>query len=423
MDCGVCCNTYNISNHKKVLCSFCDYSSCRGCIQGYLLSTFQDAHCMNCKSLWNREFLDRVCTKSFMNNAYKNHREKILFEREKILMPSTQPYVSREIRARAMMKQVDELNKKLDDIYRERNEIWENIHILRSGSLEANINEERRKFIRKCPIENCRGFLSTQWRCGVCETHICNKCNESNSMGHQCDPDAVKTMELLKKDTKGCPSCGTMISFISGCRQMWCPSCHTAFDWNTLQIDTGRIHNPHFYEFKMKSGIQSREHGDIPCGGLPDLYELCGALGISRAYLIERNPLTLRCRKMTNLHRSVIHLDRVELVYVYNIEQENNQDLRMKYMLSELSESEFRIKIQRREKSREKKRDIHNILRMFVDTSSDLLRQLVLKRDDIDIIENILEQLVIYTNGELNAISHRYNCVVPWIHDDWEFRK
>ena len=423
MECPVCRDSYNLTNHKSVSCAFCDYSSCRTCVQTYLLSTVQDAHCMECKNLWNREFIDGNCTKSFRNGIYRSHREKVLLEKEKILMPATQEFVSRELKAREYMRHLHKVQEHIETLIDQRNILSENIHILRHTSISLGDEGERRKFVRKCPIEDCRGFLSTQWKCGVCESHICNKCNEQKEDGHVCDPQKVETMELLKKDTKGCPSCGTMITFIDGCHQMWCPSCHTAFDWTTLQIDTGRIHNPHYYEFKLKSGIHSREHGDIPCGGMPDIYEMCGALNISRRYVVERLPLSHIDRRLINIHRAIIHVERIELRFMYNVPQEDNKDLRMAYMLHELSELDFMKKVQRREKSREKKRDMRNVLQMFVDTGGDLLRQFVLNKDKKEEISELLGKLVEYTNDSLITISDRYKCVIPYINDEWEFRK
>jgi hypothetical protein len=383
----------------------------------------RDAHCMNCKNLWNREFLNEHCTKTFCNGLYRKHREKILLEREKILMPATQEYVSREIKARGLESKINEMTKEINTLYQKRAILMDNVNIVRNTSVPLEEDGERRKFVRKCPIDECRGFLSTKWKCGVCDSTICNKCNEKNDENHECNPEAVKTMELLKKDTKGCPSCGTMITFIEGCRQMWCPSCHTAFDWQTLRIDTGRIHNPHYYEFRMKSGISGREHGDIPCGGVPDVYEICGALGISHRYLIERQTLNFPQKRIITIHRTIIHIERIELRYYYNLEEENNRDLRVSYMLGELSETDYKKKIQRREKSREKKRDIHNVLRMFIDTTGDLLRQFVIDKNKFDEIYELLTKLVGYTSRELYNISKRYNCIVPYFTEDWSIRK
>ena len=423
MDCTVCCDKYNITNHKKIECPYCDYSCCRTCVQAYLTSTMQDAHCMNCKKLWNREFIHKHCAKTFFNGVYKNHREKILLEREKILMPQTQPLVTRELKARALENELKNISNEINSLYVKRSMLVDNINIIRNTSIPMDDIENRKKFVRKCPLNECRGFLSTKWKCGVCSKNVCPKCNELKEEEHECNPESVKTMELLKKDTKGCPSCGTMISFISGCRQMWCPSCHTAFDWNTLQIDTGRVHNPHYYEFKLRSGMHGREHADIPCGGLPDLYELCGALNITRTYLMDRKPLTLYESQIANVHRSINHIERIELRYYYDITEEDNKDLRISYMLSELSENEYKKKIQRREKSREKKRDIHNILRMFIDTCGDLLRQFVLEKEKRENIHKVIENLVSYTGEQLMLVSRRYNCVVPYFTYDWQFRK
>jgi hypothetical protein len=135
------------------------------------------------------------------------------------------------------------------DLREDMEESYRELERLRHGG-ELVVGEPPKKFVRKCPTEECKGFMNEDWFCGLCDRHFCEHCNEEVGEGHVCDPDAVKTMKLLKKDTKPCPKCGTMIQKLSGCAQMWCPDCHTAFDWRTGQIETGRIHNPHYMEFK-----------------------------------------------------------------------------------------------------------------------------------------------------------------------------
>ena len=93
--CQVCCEKINKINHKKVKCPFCDLTSCRVCSQRYILSSFEDPHCMGCKTRWDREFIDSFCTVKFRNKDLKLHRENVLLEREKALMPATQPEVER----------------------------------------------------------------------------------------------------------------------------------------------------------------------------------------------------------------------------------------------------------------------------------------------------------------------------------------
>ena len=35
---------------------------------------------------------------------------------------------------------------------------------------------ERKKFIMPCPADDCRGFLSTSYKCEVCKKFSCPKC-------------------------------------------------------------------------------------------------------------------------------------------------------------------------------------------------------------------------------------------------------
>ena len=95
--CNVCCEKLNKINHKEVNCPFCDLVVCRVCVQKYMLSSFQDPHCMSCKTLWNREFIDSFCTKYFRNTDFKLHRENILLEREKYIDAIVGPQSYHEI--------------------------------------------------------------------------------------------------------------------------------------------------------------------------------------------------------------------------------------------------------------------------------------------------------------------------------------
>ena len=417
-NCDVCCEKFNKINHKKVECPFCDLQSCRACSQRYLLSIVDDPHCMGCKNIWNREFVDTWCTKYFRNTELRRHRENILFEREKIQMPETQPEVERIKTMRKLYKIINEQRGRLIELYQrygitvtlipleipepiqelrlDMEETYREIERLRRGG-ELVVGEQPKKFVRKCPTEECKGFMNEEWFCGLCDRHFCEHCNEENVEGHTCDPDAVKTMKLLKKDTKPCPKCGTMIQKLSGCRQMWCPDCHTAFDWVTGHIETGRIHNPHYMEFR-RGRISSREHGDIPCGGIPSFRELR-----------EMNAPQNIMRFVTTLYK----LDD-DLIYRYGeIYDADNRYLRVAYMLNEIDENFFKREIQRRDKQRERHRDINNIFRMVIDTGGDLLRQYVIEPEKYSEIISICKKLIEYANDVLGTIRKRYNCVVP----------
>ncbi len=115
--CDVCCEKLNKINHKEVKCPFCDLTSCRSCSQRYILESFEDPHCMGCKTRWNREFVDSFCTKYFRNTQLKRHRENVLFEREKSLMPETQPEVERVIQMRRIRVIIRQQKEKLIELH------------------------------------------------------------------------------------------------------------------------------------------------------------------------------------------------------------------------------------------------------------------------------------------------------------------
>ena len=407
VDCTICCEKFNLTCHKKVECNYCELECCRKCIQKYLTDITTDAHCMQCKNIWNREFIDSACTKNFRNKDLKNHRENILFEREKCFLPDAQVIVAQR---KERVRLIEENTIKIHDFMYEIRKLENTNNIIRQGTDVVDVSD-RRKFIRKCPVPECRGFLSTQWKCELCENHICHECNEIKGDPHTCDPGAVETMKMLKKDTKACPNCGTMIFKISGCAQMWCPDCHTAFNWNTMQIEKGVIHNPHFYEFQRLGGAVHRNHGDIPCGGMPDVLELYTKCKIKQSrYQVMIPP---EYKIIFDFHRVIQHINQVE---IYHGPNENFLEMRIRYLTGIYTEDEYKLLLQRSEKAREKRRDIMNILTMFTQTGADLLRQFV---NDTELDQDVINNLRDYTNDTLCTISKRYTCVVPQI-NNWD---
>ena len=55
-DCSICCEKINKTKHSNVLCGHCSFSACNACIRYYLTNTIKNAHCMNCKKEWERDF-------------------------------------------------------------------------------------------------------------------------------------------------------------------------------------------------------------------------------------------------------------------------------------------------------------------------------------------------------------------------------
>lgn len=90
------------------------------------------------------------------------------------------------------------------------------------GLNEEDVQERvKRKFVQKCQKEGCRGFLSSQWKCGVCEEWTCKDCLEvigpDKNVEHVCKKEHLESAKLIKKETRPCPKCATPIFKINGC--------------------------------------------------------------------------------------------------------------------------------------------------------------------------------------------------------------
>jgi hypothetical protein len=143
-----------------------------------------------------------------------------------------------KVKMQETLTECDELYEKVRKIQIQINKIrWPNGHHFgrREDNNEENpgaavaaavaagggVKEERKKFIRRCTRSECQGFLSTAWKCEMCEYYSCNKCFQTKTQKHddphECTKEDLETAELIKKDCKPCPNCGEFIMKISGC--------------------------------------------------------------------------------------------------------------------------------------------------------------------------------------------------------------
>lgn len=462
--CEVCDEVFNKSNHSPVKCPFCEFSSCTDCNERYLLETTQDAHCMSCRKGWTREVLVNNFTQKFVTKKYKERRENLLFEREKSMMPATQIYVEYEKECRKINKEIIKKREELHMLSRKigitqgqdlaviavANELPNEFEalLIREKQVEvhrkeaaiiqveiqslewmlnayvrritgnANIDIERRAFVRACPYANCKGFLSTAWKCGLCENWTCPTCHEvkglEKDVPHTCDPNNVATAELLARDSRNCPKCAAMIFKINGCDQMWCTQCHTAFSWRTGRIETHTVHNPHYYEFMRSRGTLARQPGDVLCGGLPDWHHNFNRYinGVD----------TVTASLITNAYRSHGHAQYAILPrYAEADRRTENRDLRIQFMIGDINEDTFKKKIQQREKANERKRDIRQVVDMYMTVLVDLFQSFTVNRDANELIKALFG-LRDHYNTTLEKVHFTYKCAVPTLYDNFNFR-
>ena len=382
MSCIVCTEKFNNSRNSEVKCEHCQFSACRTCCQTYIIDQTK-AKCMNndCFPEWSRKFLVKNFTKTFISNDWKKVRENVLFDGEKALLPATQGVVEQRKNRMKMLLEVRELDKQISELNRQRTDLIANHH-----DTTRRHGQDRRHFIRACPQEECRGFLSSMWKCGTCAMWTCPECHEMKGefqdSPHTCDPNNVETAKLLAKDTKPCPTCATGIFKIEGCDQMWCTQCHTAFSWRTGQIET-HIHNPHFYEWQRRNnnGQAPRVAGDIPCGGIYLDYRMPMMINQAlRRKLNEQDVLgrdsedtTKLFRRIERIVQSSLHLREVQLPTYRVNHVEDNLELRVSYLMNDITEEEFKVRAQRANKQHEKKREMGDIIRLYIQTVVDIM--------------------------------------------------
>jgi hypothetical protein len=411
--CTICCETFTKQLRRPVECCFCQHTTCVECVKKFLLSSLDDPMCLSCKHPWNREFLDKVLTKSWRKGVYKAHREQVLLERERALLPSTQPLVEKALRDRRIDSEIEKMRDEIRQLFSKIDDLEQDKLLDRDNGGTS----ERRQFIRPCPGDGCRGYLSSQWKCGICDLKVCSRCHEAKTGDHVCLEDNVKSAEATMRDTKPCPSCGVRIFKIDGCSQMWCISCHVAFDWQTMRVIQGPIHNPEYIRYQREHGVmRPREAGDVHCGGFPAYGLVRRKLRLMRAPAVLENSLIDTLRMMNHILQY-----QVMPRFMGNYEAVNNSDLRVKYMLNELSEKEWQKTLRQRETKREREQAVRNVLDMATTVGIDLFIRLEAARSlkEIHEIADELDVLRMYTNDQLEGVSDSFDCVVYIYNEDW----
>jgi hypothetical protein len=325
----------------------------------------------------------------------------------------------------------------------------------RTGQLDEASKRARTQFIRACPIESCRGFLSQQWKCGLCNISTCSKCNipkiksrqtdtndtnDANDTNdtkdeHVCNPDDVATAELLAKDTRPCPQCGTGIFKIDGCDQMWCTECHTAFNWRTGRLETGHFHNPHYFEYQRRMGTNVRNIMDIPCNAMqPDQYHgvIYHLINIV-VTLVEREKRIFR-----PFTKEIKHILQVRTMdYAVSIDYfanrilpryrpdaiQDNMELRVQYLTEQITKDEFKSALSREAKQFNKKIEIGQVVQTVVFGMSDILTRLInLLRETRETIENDNRQHINTDYaGKIVAMCSEIDALIDYANECLEF--
>jgi hypothetical protein len=323
--------------------------------------------------------------------------------------------VERIIKVENHLKKYNELKLKIHELRIEMGRVQQDMYALNNRTVV-----ERAEFVRACPDSECRGFLSTQWKCGLCQKWACPDCHEIKGLDrdvtHECNPDTLATARLLSNDTKPCPKCRTSIFKIDGCDQMWCTQCHTAFNWRTGRIEEN-VHNPHYFEWMRRNGNAiPRNPLDNPCqnnlghGTYQAIHNILTNKHVS-------NPFSVACDNyLAKLVRNTLHMRyTIRTRYETGNRVQRNESLRIMYMRNLITEDHFKTTLQRNEKKVAKCREIYDVLTILLTTITDIifrfynhLLEVNAGEWNMDILEEI-DPIVDYSNECLTHISKAYS--------------
>jgi len=265
-----------------------------------------------------------------------------------------------------------------------------------------------------CPANDCRGFLNSKYKCGICGEKVCSVCREiKKDKEHECDPDTVKTVEELKKNCRNCPNCMIPIYKISCCDQMFCVKCKVAFDWKTGKIEKGLIHNPHYFQWMRENGGIPRNPNDRECGGLPDIgifygrgfhqqtrhYKILNSILIPKDIRDSPNAF----HYVIELYREVLHIQEVMLPRLPTIMDNNaNIDLRIDYLMKKIDKETFMRKLISREKDNTKMIEYRHIVEMYYNVATDLINKLIVDLDNDFEFEQYQKIVYKFAENEIN---------------------
>lgn len=467
MDCSICFEEFN-SKLKSVQCPANEKCPlvCNVCFLKFATENLVPS-CMHCKSEITKDFIRSIVSKKKFSE-YENSKLLVIFDRQKSLLHQTADVIEKEkeilrlefdlctnnkllIDIKIEKRKFKKLHPKILkptkknperlDIYNDYNKLVNDEKMLKENiiNLRNLINSSKRKettvkkeFIMSCPLDGCRGFLSSSYKCGLCENYFCNDCNhkknDRSDETHVCDENDKATVAFLKKQTKKCPKCGVHISKIDGCDQMYCvaENCMTFFSWATGKIDEGPRHNPEYFRFLRERGItippsQPNVNNDDHCINYFTIdrdihYNYVNLLNSFNGFNINGG--------WEHYYRRGMEVVNMIIILPNTIDDVNGEELRKKYLLNEIDEDEWKKKLKRIIKKNEKNYEIRQLLELFTIGLNENFKEFIRnlrqnkERGEVEKKNELVrdfkicnDDLIKYINLEIKKVMKKYDSV------------
>lgn len=416
-ECNLCLE--KIIDNDRIICPHCNIEICEKCFQYSITMEIENPKCIYCKNIITLEFILSNNSTKWCENIFLDYFSNLLLENEKTKIIDTLPKFKiineikllknerknllTNIKIKNLVKKKDLTQNDYDNLINERN--LKNIKItnkINELEKEININKIKKEkiiYIKKCPINNCKGYISTKYICELCNINICKSCMCVKNDDHICDRNDIECAELIKNDSKPCPKCFVPIFKINGCNQMFCTNCNTAFHWITLKIDNGLIHNQHYFDY-LKNLRSSTELNEInnSCDNITLLYnKIHGYINNSNGYI---NNFLIH-----NYYISSLEFQNEVIEILRNKIKNNFENYRIEYLSNKISEKNWSKKILNDSIYNQAMYSYIEIFEMYIIVIQDIFRKLCFDINEISKLK-LKNTKKIIINFFLNKFNH-----------------
>ena len=417
MICNICCEDNELCTMCKCPSIQCQFEACLECYKKYIIANLQEPRCMSCKMVFSREYIMEIMEKHWNKHEFLPHMASLLLEQENMLLPGTQAEANTVMKLRILSKRRALLptNKSIERLYKKnQKEIDGKKTVLKEEKLKIELSMKELRispslssrvrslpvYIMKCPYDSCRGFVTSEHKCETCDSDICCHCRSTidKSQKHKCKKEDIENCNDIANNTKPCPKCFVPIFKNGGCSQIWCPQCHTAFDYTTGKIDDGPIHNALYFDWLASRPTDAScmiEIDVIACGEVPNEHQFVRLV---------RHMDSIQSRTVLEILRYKTHIEYVILPQCGADRIKDNIDLRIQFLVGDIDKQQWHSKLLFRQNKKMKLSAIHELFTLMRAVICDVLRKIYVSPGDVGQFIQEYDTLLIFQDEGMDRI-------------------
>ena len=188
-NCSICCETLTLKQRIRVECvnPNCKDIICRQCFMKYIIS--YGPNCMFCSAIITDEKIYDIAGVTFLKSTFRESQSTRLFDIAYQKLPTVMPLIENEINKEKYSKLINENKQKIHNLKLQMQTLSNQNYnyMLKINNLNKNPKSEQREFIMACSHNDCKGYISKNYKCGLCNNYTCSKCFCPKFDNHACN--------------------------------------------------------------------------------------------------------------------------------------------------------------------------------------------------------------------------------------------